>query len=127
MKEPKDRAYWEKRSSIITVKMADNLLDIIHSFDSDFRLNYKGYSYIGLTRHRVSNNFVDFRPTPDYLFFGPRIEETDEIHNLLKAAGFHDTVYRQDRYRVKLCPGDIESQAALLTQLIEKAFRKAGI
>src|SRR5262245_10867126 len=58
--EATDRTYWENRGSKATVAMADELLDIVHTFNPKLDLKYNKF-YIGLARDGEPNNFVIFR------------------------------------------------------------------
>ena len=125
LREVTDRADWEKRASQTTVKMADDLLEIIHTFDPAIELNYTKF-YIGMSKNGVSTNFVQLHPKLRYLRLSPRLEETEEIHDRLHAAGLDEMEYRRGRFRLRLNPGDIENHATVLAELLEAAYRNAG-
>lgn len=55
--EPTDRAYWENRGTVETVKMADQLLEIAKKHDPDLELKYNKF-YIGIVKKGVPNNFI---------------------------------------------------------------------
>ena len=46
-REVTDRAYWEKRGTKATVKIADACLEIVRAFDAQLELKYNKF-YIGL-------------------------------------------------------------------------------
>jgi hypothetical protein len=58
---PTDRAYWETKGTKATVAIADQLLGIVHEFDSSLAMKYAKF-YIGLAKDGRVDNFVTFRP-----------------------------------------------------------------
>jgi hypothetical protein len=58
---PTDRAYWETKGTKATVAIADQLLGIVHEFDSSLAMKYDKF-YIGLAKDGRVDNFVTFRP-----------------------------------------------------------------
>ena len=77
-KEVVDRSYWEKRGTKTTVTMADQLLDLIHSFDSAFELKYNKF-YVGLAKDRRPINFAIFRPTKKFLILSISLNKSYHI------------------------------------------------
>jgi hypothetical protein len=65
VQEIADRSYWEQeRGSIETVKVADDVLDLIESLVSGYELKYNKF-YIGLARNNQVDNIVIFRPSKE--------------------------------------------------------------
>lgn len=62
VQEVADRAYWEKRGSAATVSMADELLQIVKTFDPALELKYNKF-YIGLARSGQPHNVVLRHPS----------------------------------------------------------------
>ena len=58
---PTDRAYSENKGTKATVAIADQLLGIVHEFDSSLAMKYDKF-YIGLAKDGRVDNFVTFRP-----------------------------------------------------------------
>jgi predicted transport protein len=89
--------------------MADELLEIIKSFDEEVELKYNKF-YIGLAKNGQPNNFVIFRPQKNSLRLEPRLQRTDEIEEKLEAAGLDVMDYdkKWGRYRIRLSKGDIK-------------------
>jgi predicted transport protein len=127
VQEATDRAYWERRGSKATVGMADELLEIIKSFDEDIELRYNKF-YIGLAKNGQPNNFVIFRPQKNSLRLEPRLKRTDEIEEKLEAAGLDVMDYdkRGGRYRIRLSKGDIKKHSEFLTNLLRSAYGDSG-
>ena len=76
--ETADRSYWEKKSTKTTVTMADELLELIHSFAPTFELKYNKF-YIGLAKDGQTNNFAVFKPKKKFLDLEIRLEKSEQI------------------------------------------------
>lgn len=128
VQETTDRTYWlERRGTKATVSMADELLEIIKSFDEEVELKYNKF-YIGLAKNGQPNNFVIFRPQKNSLRLEPRLQRTDEIEEELEAAGLDVMDYdkKWGRYRIRLSKGDIKKHSEFLTNLLRSAHENAG-
>jgi len=55
--EVADHAYWEKRSSKITVDMAEEALRLLQTFDQELALKYNKF-YISVSKKNKPFNFV---------------------------------------------------------------------
>lgn len=121
VQEVTDRAYWEDRANKSTVVMADELLDIIHAFDSGFSLNYTKF-YIGLAKNEQSSNFALFRPRKHAIKVELRLDRSDEVEQRLEEAGLEfDYDARRGRYRVQLPEGKVDAYSELLADLLKQA------
>lgn len=126
-REVTDRSYWEKRGSIETVGMADEVLKIIKTFDPEFALKYNKF-YIGIAKNGCPHNFVIFRAQKRALRIEPRLERSNEIETKLDEVGLDVMDYdsRNGRYRIRLSKGDVGTYAELLTDLLAQAHRHFG-
>lgn len=123
-----DRSYWEKeKGTQSTVKMTDELLDIIRKFDNTLSLKYNRY-YIGLARNNQPDNFVIFRPKKNKVNVEIRLEKSDEITNELDASGIEllEYITRNQRYKIGIKHADITKHEELLTKIFKKAYEKAN-
>lgn len=121
MQEVTDRTYWEDRANKATVAMADELLEIIHAFDSGFELNYTKF-YIGLAKDGRASNFALFRPRKHAIKLEARLEQSDEVSEKLEGAGLEfDYDLRDRRYRIELPEGKVTPYSELLGGLLEQA------
>jgi len=123
VQETADRAYWESRATRKTVALADELLDIIRTFDPGFELNYTKH-YIGLAKDHRPNNFVQFRPQKSAIRLDLRLERSDELEQQLDQAGLDmlDYARRSRRYRLRLTKLDIDRELELLIDLLKQAY-----
>jgi len=124
--EPADRAYWEGRSSKVSLAMADHLLELVKSFDNGFALKYnKGY--IGLSRNGQPNNFVVLSPKKNWLRINVRLEHSEEIQSKLDEAGLDVIGYGKfGRYKIRLAKDDIKRHEDLLKELLKTSYEQFG-
>lgn len=124
VQEPTDRHYWEERASTKTVKLADRLLETIHSFAPAYELKYNKY-YIGLAQNGQANNFVAFRPQRATLRLEIKLPKSEETTKRLEDAGLEVLEYdrRFGNYKIRLSPEDIEKhRETLLLSLMQEAY-----
>lgn len=126
-KEIVDRSYWEKRGTPATIQMADNILEIVRTFEPNLELKYNKF-YIGLAKSGDPFNFVAFRPQKQALRIEPRMNRSDEIEAKIETAGFdlmdYDT--RNGRYRIRLTKGDVKQNEEFLKELLLIAYESFG-
>ena len=123
-----DRAYWETiKGTPSTVKMADELLEIIKKLDSSLALKYTKF-YSGLARNNQADNIVIFRPKKNRLNVDIKLEKSDEIQNELDESGIELLDYnnRSGRYKIRLIKSDINKYEALLTKYFKMAYEKTN-
>ena len=121
--EVTDRAYWEKRGTKATVDMADDLLEIVKTFDPHLEHKYNKF-YIGLAKDGQPSNFAIFRPQKNGLRFELRLGRSDEIEAQLEEAGLDVMEYHQKtgRYRIRLSKGGVKEHSDLLRQVLKSAY-----
>jgi len=125
--EPTDRAYWEARGSKKTVAMADQLLEIAKAHDPTLGLKYNKF-YIGLAKDGQPCNFIVLRPKKGFIRFEPRLKNSPETQERLEAAGLDVMDYdsRWGRYRIRLQPGQVETNRDILKEVIAEAYAASG-
>lgn len=117
-----NRDYWLKRGTEKTVKIADELLELINGFKPGFTLKYNKF-YIGLAREGQPNNFVVFRPKKSFLRLDLRLLKAQEIDDLIEKDGLDEMEYdtRANWYRIRLNPGDVKKHEVLIKDLLIKS------
>jgi hypothetical protein len=123
IQEVTDRDYWLKRGSKETVKMADEMLNIIKSFAPDIEFKYNKF-YIGPAKNGQSRLFTLFRPRKKDLNIEIRLPLSDETQEKIEKAGLDDMGYekRWRAYRIRLSKEDIKTHKSLLKELMEMAY-----
>lgn len=125
-KEVVDRSYWEKRGTKSTVGMADDLLELIHSFAPAFELKYNKF-YIGLAKDGQPNNFTIFRPQKNGLRLEVRINKSDELEEKINEAGLDLIDYTKwGRYRIRLLKEDIKKHEDFIKELLQQSFSQSN-
>ena len=121
-----DRSYWEKRGTTSTVAMADDLLELIKSFDPSFELKYNKF-YIGLSKEGQPHNFAIFRPQKNGLRLEVRVKKSEQMEGKLNELGLDlmDYDLRWGRYRIRLVKDDIKSHGEFLRELLQDAYSRA--
>ena len=77
VQEATDRTYWESRGSKATVALADDILEVLQTFNPQLQLKYNKY-YIGLAVEGRPNNFVIFRPQKNGIRMEVRLPKTPD-------------------------------------------------
>lgn len=119
-----NRAYWEKRSSKTTVDMADEVLQLLKTFDQELALKYNKF-YISVSKDNKPFNFVSFRPKKSSLGVEPKLKKSEEIEILLDSAGLDVLEYdtRNQRYRIRFSKDEIQKHERLLKEILGRAYR----
>ena len=125
--EVTDRAYREHRGTKETVRMADELLEVIQRFDPGFEFKYNKF-YIGLAKNERPNNFASFRPQKSGLRLEVRLPRSEDIEQKLENAGLDLMEYsaRWGKYRIRLTKEDIHKHSDLLAELLRSAYQRTS-
>lgn len=126
IQEVTDRDYWLKRGSKETVKMADNLLEIIKQFVPDIALKYNKF-YIGLAIAGQPNNFALFTPRKKNLNIEIRLPHSEELQQKIDESGIDDMGYlkKWGKYQFRLSKEDIHTHKELLKEMMQAAYENS--
>ena len=128
VKETTDRNYWEKRGTLQTVAIADEILSIIIEFAPDYELKYNKF-YIGLAKDNQTDNFVIFRPRKINLNMEIKLEQSEKTEKMLEGAGLDLMGYdnKWHRYRIRVSKNDVIKHRELIMNLLKMSYgSKAG-
>ena len=125
VKEVADRNYWEKRGTDKTVKLADELLEIVNEVAPGHELKYNKF-YIGLAKDSQPDNFVVFRPRKINLNMEIKLEQSAETDKLIEEAGLDLMEYdnKWGRYRIRISKQDLTKNKELVKNLFELSIGK---
>lgn len=120
--EVADRAYWEKRGTPETVKIADQLFKLVQEIAPEIELKYNKF-YIGLSKNDKPLNFVIFRPRKTSLQLNIRVGKSEELEQKLENSGLDWIDYsdRERAYRLRIKKGDVKEHRDLLYELFSLA------
>jgi hypothetical protein len=117
-----NREYWLKRGTETTVKMVDQVLELIDTIKPGYELKYNKF-YIGLAKDGQPNNFALFRPKKNYMRLELKLPKSEELDELIETNELDDIGYdsRWGAYRIRLNKGDIKKKEDILKDLLLKA------
>lgn len=123
-----DREYWLKRGTEMTVKMVDDILEIINDFKPGFTLKYNKF-YIGMSKDGLPNNFVLCRPKKNYMRLEIKLTKSEEVDKLIEKNDLEEMEYDATwgRYRIRLNKGDTKKHQEVIKKLLimsESEFNK---
>lgn len=125
--EVTDRDYWIKRGSAETVKMADEMLELIKEFDPGFEFKYNKF-YIGLAKDKQPDNFTILKPRKKDLNLEIRLTQSDDIQKLIEEAELDDMGYdtKWGRYRIRVSRQEVKQKKEVLSELMRKSYESNG-
>lgn len=119
-----DRAYWEQRSSADSMKVVDELLDLVNEVAPDGSLRFNK-NYIGLEYDGQARNFASFTPKRRFVTMKFKLPKDDDTDRLIDDSGLHKLSYNVSfgLYQVRIQQDDVkdEQRRKALSDLIEKA------
>jgi len=125
-REPTDRAYWEQRSSKLSLGLADECLGLLREIDSSLTLTYNKY-YIGLRQGNRANNFVVFKAKKKFLRVEVRVSDLEGMREALK----NDDIEvigidkRWGAVRFMINPGEIPAHKETLKGVFSMAYAES--
>jgi len=124
--EATDRNYWISRGTEETVKMADEVLEIIKEFATRLELKYNKF-YIGMADNGQPNNFSVFRPRKGALNIELKLPYSEETQKIIENAGMDDIGYnkRWGVFRIRLLKADLHKNKEILKDLLLKAYNNS--
>ncbi len=122
IQEETNREYWLRRGTETTVKMADQILEMINGFKPGYSLKYNKF-YIGLARDGQPNNFAILRPKKNFTRIELKLPKSQEIDEVIEKNGLDEMGYdsRWGSYRIRLDKGDVRKHEEVLKDLLIKA------
>lgn len=125
-KEVTDRNYWITRGSEATMKMADQLLDVINEFTEGYSLKYNKF-YIGLSKDGQPNNFAVFRPRKTTLSIEIKLPFSEDVQHIIEENELDDMGYlkRWGVFRLRLDRDDLNTKKEILRDLLMKSYENS--
>ena len=115
-----DRNYWEKRSSLNTMKMVDNLFAEIGVAEDGYMLKYNKF-YVGIAKDGVAKNFIHFKPKKNFVHLYIKCQENEEMSKILESSNL-EIVYKYNMYDIRLEKfEDFKKNKETIMTLVEEA------
>ena len=123
VQEVTNRDYWLRLGATGTVKIADQLLELIQEFAPGYALNYNKH-YIGLRKDGRSNNFVSFRPKKKWVQVMLKLPKGSEFDSAIEATGIDELTYDRQwgQYRLNVSAEDFAANREALRNLMKRAW-----
>jgi len=117
-----NRDFWLKAGTEITMKMADDILELIRSFKPEASFKYNKF-YIGISVNGQPNNFISCMPKKNYLRLEIKLPKTIETDELINISEIETMPYDNHwgNYRFRLGMEDIRKHKEMLLDLMIRA------
>ncbi|MCB0400238.1 MAG: hypothetical protein KDD26_11580 [Winogradskyella sp.] len=124
VQEVTNREYWLKRGTETTVKMADQMLELVNTFVDNYELKYNKF-YIGLAKNGQPNNFTIFKPKKKYMTVEFMLPKSDEVDQIIDANELDDMGYnpKWGKYGIRFSKGEINKKEEAILTLLKMAER----
>jgi len=125
--EQADREYWVSRASKKTMEMADEVFAAAQMVVPGIEMNYTKH-HIGVLRGGRAFNFLTLRPKKAFLRLDIRLQPSQELQERLESLGLDvmDSGNRPGRLRLRLQPGTLEKNRAVIAELIRDAYAQTS-
>lgn len=125
-REVTDRQYWKDKGSDLSLRLADECLDILKEIDPTFSMTYNKH-YMGLRQGNRPNNIVVFKAKKSFLRAEIRVDDLDALREQLTAADLEvlGIDRRWKRVRLVLHSGDVSGHRELLKGIFGAAYKES--
>lgn len=120
-----DKAYWEKRGSKDTVKLAEKVLTYIDEFVEGFSLKFNKH-YIGLIQNDIAKLFAEFTPRKETMQIAFKIKKNEETTAIIEDSGLDQLAYdnQWNQYRVRVKERDLIESKDTIIKLLKIAYEE---
>ena len=126
--ETVDRPYWENKASAASLKIMDQVLDLIREISPKAEPKFNKYN-IGLTIDGQVRNFVLFKPRRANVLTHFKVAQNEDMTTQLDESGLAVMTYDANfgYYRVRVRQNDLDEHRDLIIGLIHKAHDAFGM
>ena len=125
--ETPDRLYWESRSSTASLKIMDQVLDLIREVSPKVEPKFNKNN-IGLTIDGQVRNFVLLRPRKNHVLTEFKVPENEETTTRLDKSGLAVEPYsRFGYYRARVWQNDLDEHRKIILDFIREAHDSFGM
>jgi len=122
-----DRTYWEGKVNTNSLRVVDDVFEVLHALDSELELKYNKY-YIGLSKNNHPCNFVIFKPKVKATAIEVKMKQSEELETKIEESDLELIDYRAKhrRYRIRITPGSVEANSELLAKILADSRAQSG-
>ena len=126
--ETVDRSYWENKASAASLKIMDQVLDLIREISPKAEPKFNKYN-IGLTIDGQVRNFVLFKPRKANVLTHFKVAQNEDTTTQLDESGLAVMTYDSNfgYYRVRVRQNDLDEHRDLIIGLIHEAHDAFGM
>ena len=126
--ETVDRPYWENKASVASLKIMDQVLDLIREISPKAEPKFNKYN-IGLTIDGQVRNFVLFKPRKANVLTHFKVAQNEDTTTQLDESGLAVMTYDSNfgYYRVRVRQNDLDEHRDLIIGLIHEAHDAFGM
>lgn len=120
-----DRQYWKDKGSDISLRLADECMEILKEIDSSFSMTYNKH-YMGLRQGNRPNNIVVFKAKKKFLRAEIRVNDLDALKSELTNADLEVLAIGRGRVRLVLHAGEVSAHRDLLKSIFARAYKESN-
>ena len=118
---PADRSYWNEHAAPETVKLVDELIEILNEkTEATYQPKYNRY-YIGLTDGTRVNNLVYFEPRKKYVLATVKVGDGDAWRQKLEDIGLWADVDRNGLVRMRISSPELKKNREVIAEFLHAA------
>ncbi|MGD0404311.1 MAG: hypothetical protein ABSB66_14060 [Candidatus Acidiferrales bacterium] len=120
-----DRQYWKDKGSDISLRLADECVEILKEIDPSFSMTYNKH-YMGLRQGNRPNNIVVFKAKKKFLRAEIRVNDLDALKSELTNADLEVLAIGRGRVRLVLHAGEVSAHRDLLKSIFARAYKESS-
>ncbi|MBB2918318.1 hypothetical protein [Cupriavidus alkaliphilus] len=120
--EPTDKEYWEKKATKESLRLTEKIMSSLGEITSEYSLKYNKH-YIGLAKNNIANNFIAFVPRKSAVLLNIKLEQTDEINEIVAESDADALSYDKqwNQYRLRIKESDLNNNLDMIKDLALRA------
>ena len=125
--ETVDRSYWQEKSSIESLDICDQIIEMIRKLDAGIQPSYTKH-YIGLAGPKGVQNFVSLYPRRKFVVVHFKIASNAQTAKLIEESNLDELSYvrSEKAFRVRIWKSDLDESREVIKDLIGQARGQLG-
>lgn len=123
--EPTDKEYWEKKATKESLRLTEKMMSSLGEITAEYNLKYNKH-YIGLVKNNIANNFISFVPRKSAVLLNIKLEQTDEINEIVSESDVDALAYDKqwNQYRLRIKESDLVNNMEVIKDLASRAKKE---